>query len=186
MEQAFGMEDAPAMGCSVNGAIPERVGCILSYGGSTRDVLLNYAMLGINLVGCWVLLHRGNNHRLSYHYCSFGFVWFFQLGLCLILAEVSDDGYGCAGISIVWCAMAGWMWHQQQPKGQQPTELRRRDQATSRYPGLWRLLVACNVALIVYYLITEEFITTLAHFCALIMGALLSWLVTKPLPPKSQ
>lgn len=166
------MAEAPAMGCSVNGALPERVECILTYGGSTRDIAVNYIMLAINLAGCVMLLPP--NTSSSRHALSFAFVWVFQIGLCLALAQASDDGYGCAGISIVWCAMGGWMVNQQQKKSREQPILRKRDQRPSH--PLWNLLTASNIVVGVYYWITEAFITTLAHFLAVILGWLLSWL----------
>ena len=167
-------EEGPALGCSVNAELSERVECILTYGGSTRDIAINYAMLAINLAGCVALLPAPLS---SGPIASFGFVWIFQIGLCLALAHASEDGLGCAGISIVWCAMAGWMWHQKQRQKQtDSTTLRRKREQGENQSALWKLLAVSNTVVVVYYWITEEFITTVAHVLALILGWLLSWL----------
>jgi hypothetical protein len=162
------MEVVPPQGCSADGDISERIRCIVTYGGHTPDIVVNYFMLAMNWIGCMALLPPAR------HIFSFVFAWIFQIGLCLGLAYTSDDGMGCAGISIVWCAMAGWMWQQQQQRQHQPT-LRKRSSQDN--PLLWRLLVVSNVLVVGYYYVTEEMITTVAHVLAVILGILLSWLL---------
>jgi hypothetical protein len=124
---------------------------------------------------------------------SLGFAVAFQIGLCL--------GLQCSGISIVWCAMAGWMVR----------AIVRRHNGPSTNNGcssceLWNnnidslnngndycgklvvhLALFSDAAGIVYYAVTAEAITTVAHVCALVMGATLYslsvWANTTPPPP---
>ena len=170
-----------ASGCPAEGTIHSRIYCIISYHGSATDVVINYILLLINLIACVraaVVESRQNNdiytHKKTedgvtttttstiktarHRVCAFLFVWIFQVGLCLLLADLADDGVGCAGISIVWCAMFGWSWRE-----------------TTR--SLPLLLTALNVTAVAYYAVTEAAITTVAHLCAFVMGTMLegSW-----------
>jgi hypothetical protein len=106
---------------------------------------------------------------------SLVFVILFQIGLCLIA--------GCVGISVIWCAMAGWMvfgllcdWRQRVRQ--------QRNERTSSSSLSWfsRQTSSRTVAIvittlfldsvgIVYYAMTSELITTVAHACALALGA---------------
>lgn len=50
-------EDTEAMiDYCTDGSVWARTGCILSYSGSTKDIILNYIMLAINLVWCVIAL----------------------------------------------------------------------------------------------------------------------------------
>jgi hypothetical protein len=140
--------------CPLEGPVSARLGCILSYAGSERDMWINYTVLLVNATWCcWV---AARNPKISSHYymylASLIFVVAFQLGLCLQL--------GCVGISIIWCAMAAWAWRERQ----------------STMSLLRWLPQGITVAAIIYYLITEPLITTVAHLCALVLGYLLSFL----------
>ena len=90
---------------------------------------------------------------------------FFQISLCW--------GLGCTGISIVWCAAAGWIMNE------------RKSHAVAGDAGLPAVersaLDTCeDVALcallgvLIYYAVTAAVITSVAHFCALVLGTLLS------------
>ena len=173
----------PATGCPAEGTIPSRIYCILSYHGSTTDVVINYLLLTINLIACVRTAvaesHGGNdthkktedrvkttktgtiNKTVRHRISAFVFVWIFQIGLCLLLADLADDAVGCAGISIVWCAMFGWLWCE----------------TTTRSSNQTQRLTILNVTAMAYYAMTEATITTVAHVCAAVMGALLegSW-----------
>jgi hypothetical protein len=157
----------------------DRTACILSYSGSATDCVINYTLLTISVAGCWVQLRRlqqTNHERITMEdqqpysistaptsksaLISFGFTVAFQVGLCL--------GIECSGISIVWCAAAGWMLMGAQ----------RERRLNSRVYYLL-LPLTCDAAGIIYYAVTAEAITTVAHGCALTMGAVLYWLSTR-------
>ena len=96
--------------CPNGGSIWERTGCILGYAGSGKDIAINYVVLSINLFYCAaVVLQKSKCQRGSdkskkiqqFALASLAFVTVFQILLCLAL--------GCAGISIIWCAMGGWI-----------------------------------------------------------------------------
>ena len=94
----------------------ENIGCIVTYGGSTLDMAINYTLLTLNVSTLvywwlWVAVPQQQQTLSSSHYqhevaipmASLVFTMAFQIGLCLILA--------CSGISIVWCACVGWYLH---------------------------------------------------------------------------
>lgn len=103
---------------------------------------------------------------------SLGFVIVFQVGLCLMVH--------CSGISIVWCAIAGWMlvgtgqlvlcWDRQQ---QQQQQQRRRHPFGTSHLALVALSLLCDAAGVLYYAATAPAITTVAHLCAIAMGMIL-------------
>jgi len=39
-----------------NGNVGARTACILSYGGDTTDIIINYIMFGLNLIWCIIAL----------------------------------------------------------------------------------------------------------------------------------
>jgi hypothetical protein len=139
---------------------------------------------------------------------SLGFAVAFQIGLCL--------GLQCSGISIVWCAMAGWMVRAIVRRQNGPST--NNNSTTAHGNAFLRLFGGCcscelwnnnidslnngndycgklvvqlalfsDAAGIVYYAVTAEAITTVAHVCALVMGATLYslsvWANTTPPPP---
>jgi hypothetical protein len=151
---------------------------------------------------------------------SFFFVVTFQIVLCLVLA--------CSGISIVWCAMLGWIiseerstlvtnqflqqqqvvsirhdGNQSQSELAGGTDMASEDDATMSLTAFMRdrqiaepspinvtsivakkqarkrlivFVVFVDSASIVYYGVVAEPITTVAHACAIVLGALLSLL----------
>lgn len=175
------------------GSIASKTQCILTYGGSKRDIVLNYALVAINLYICIKALVIHSNSVLDKFYgnatLALGFVIAFQIILCLIL--------GCSGISIIWCSMAGWIMSQKRQiirsgvdddddddnDNDRLSQQENRTAASSiSYEKLaqraqWVILL--DLAAIIYYLVVSEMITTVAHGCALVMGACLSKLVNK-------
>ena len=138
--------------CGTDHTWAHRLGCILFYGGQRLDIAINYPILAMNL---WCL--RREPQILPF--C--GFVTVFQISLCWAV--------GCSGISIIWCACAGWAlqrdgWHI----------------TTSSTPTV----IAVDTLAIFYYAITAEPITTLAHGCAIALGALLKYCMSFS-PPSS-
>ena len=162
--------------------ILSRIGCILTYGGEANDIVINYTLLVLNSVWCYCLMvvaavtaaaTISPSKRRKYHIsCTMAllFVVFFQIGLCLIV--------GCSGISIIWCAQAGWivqqrLYYQQNLRWsseEAPVILRKMEIGT---------LIVDFMAILYYAIVSEEAITTVAHFCAFLLGSLLSFLVMK-------
>jgi hypothetical protein len=167
--------------CSSSNDVLSRIGCILTYGGERNDILINYALFILNTVWCYFTLlatttcaDRPPTVRGSY-YCthstmSLVFIVAFQVVLCLI--------FGCSGISIVWCAQAGWILHQRYHAHFQDYQTRE-----VVIPPITEIIVlVVGVLAILYYAVTVEAITTVAHVCALVLGSLLSLLVTMRAP----
>mmetsp|Transcript_59472 Transcript_59472/g.145596 ORF Transcript_59472/g.145596 Transcript_59472/m.145596 type:complete len:346 (-) Transcript_59472:6892-7929(-) len=230
--------------------IVQQVGCILTYGGCIRDIIINYTLLVLNLVFCVGIVvsvtgrNRGRNRSsnqqattqapslndtaattitTSYRRrCLFALVFVigFQIGLCLCV--------GCSGISIIWCAMCGWIMkndsekrhaphqeqqltevqqHQAADENSEPglensttdsanpadehsvtnstdnVDLSTRTDHDGRFETTWigrqrNLIICCDVLIIVYYAVSSPFITTIAHFCALVLGAVLSMMTS--------
>ena len=92
-------------------------------------------------------------------------VFLFQIGLCLLVH--------CYGISLVWCAMGGWIVSERKRlRGR----LQNGDLSAFRSSavGVEMSVVLMDISAIVYYAFVSPFITTVAHVCALILGATLS------------
>lgn len=160
--------------CSSNDtSVLSRIGCILTYGGGARDIAINYALFILNSVWCCRVAVMATasatpNTRKSYYTSSaisLLFVVAFQITLCLIL--------GCSGISIIWCAQAGWIVHHRYHQTHSQAH---------RIPKAEIGVVVVDVLAILYYATTTEAITTVAHFCAIMLGSLLSFLVTRKIP----
>jgi hypothetical protein len=148
------------LSCS-DGNILDRVECILTYGGSaTTDVVLNYIAIAFNLIHCGFLIVaqtqkvNKEDHLKRQAFVSLLFVILFQIGLCLAL--------GCRGVSVIWCAMFGWT-------------IATKTRVKTRIVGGNNLFLFNN-GLIVYYLFTKPFITTVAHICAVVLGVILAQL----------
>lgn len=169
----------------IDNSLWERTACILSYGGGVTDIAINYTLLVLSVggAGYWQLrqqryerIHNEQDQQLlslsisspspKAAALSIGFTIAFQIVLCLCLF--------CSGISIVWCAVAGWMLMGMQ------RERRHEFRSSSKVQLFLFLLLPLTVdaAGILYYAITADAITTVAHGCALAMGATLRWLCT--------
>jgi len=131
--------------CNIN-ATDDQMWCILSYNNNMQDVLINYTMLFIQICVNGKVYQRTNT-TTSNNIVAFLFVWLFQIGLCFAVH--------CSGISIVWNAMAGWVLFI--------------CVADRENLSFLVLLIPC-FAVDVYYGFMSEAITTVAHFCAVIMG----------------
>ena len=170
--------------CNTTANLAGHLACILSYDGNPFDSAVNYTLLGLNLVygRTFLVLWATQNHHeqqplqqqqhtrrrgLSMHsaaLASLVLVIVFQIGLCLLL--------GCAGISIIWCACAGWI-----------LSVRRQYGVSSSF--IWlvestHVLLLLDALVIVYYAIPtdghhvgEAVLTTVAHLCAIGLGMLL-------------
>jgi hypothetical protein len=165
-------------GCR-NGTLLERTGCILTYDGTTRDIVLNTFLLAVNVVVCSITTasnaHYGTIRgiqRKLFAACALVFVAAYQIILCLIV--------GCSGISIIWCACAGWILNEGRRRSCMGDSGSNVSEASSRWNHhitllLWeRVMLAADVVVIIYYGYVAEAITTVAHICAILMGFLLS------------
>ena len=77
------------------------------------------------------------------------------------------------GISIVWCGMCGWIISERRRLEESSDDMElarlRRQSLTAE-----RCVIVLNVAAIGYYWLRLPFLTTIAHLCSLILGAILS------------
>jgi hypothetical protein len=146
-----------------NGNAWVRSGCIFTYNGSTLDIALNYSVFLINVIYCTASLE---NRKVIASGVFLGVVAF-QWILCLIL--------GCSGISIIWCAMCGWSMNQRRclASSRDVVPDTRFQSATETIRRMYPFVMLLDGAVIVYYSVVTEVITTVAHICALILGAAL-------------
>lgn len=135
-----------------DGSVVHRTACILSYAGNGKDIVINYVLLVLNVGACLRLAWSATRLEQQLALGALVFTILYQIVLCLIL--------GCSGISIIWCACAGWILY--------PAKARK----ASKFE---QIALVSDAAAIFYYLIVSEAITTVAHFGAILMGVLLSW-----------
>mmetsp|Transcript_59674 Transcript_59674/g.141986 ORF Transcript_59674/g.141986 Transcript_59674/m.141986 type:complete len:174 (+) Transcript_59674:125-646(+) len=145
------------MECSSSGLLLPRLGCILSYDGDLLDVAINYALLGLACL-TWLQFVKDEESTVEQlgrmqHLACFLFFTVYQIVLCLIL--------GCAGISIIWNACAGFLLTASFLRSQRGFKLK---------PWPFVLAGVCLLA-DVYYFVTSELLTTIAHVAAVLMGA---------------
>ena len=160
--------------CSLDDALLPRTACIVTYGGDHTDIWINYLTLILVLAVAvgraqhTVAVHIPQDKRspwLGANAAALVGVSCFQIVLCWIL--------GCAGISIIWCAVAGWIInerrvHVRPGDAGQPAEDR------SRLDAAEDVTLTVVLVVLIYYAVTTAPITTVAHACALILGTLLS------------
>jgi hypothetical protein len=180
-----------------------KISCILSYGGNPKDIIINYSLIILNLLYCifWIFRKESSASSSSsssnYHYyndrrrlycaiISLVFVVIFQITLCLWL--------GCSGVSIIWCAVCGWIMSERRKlvndriasndndenindnaniTQQQTTEDEEKEEKREYF------VICMNTLIICYYAVILPFITTVAHICALVLGAFLSLISMK-------
>lgn len=119
----------------------------------------------------------------------------FQISLCLVVH--------CYGISIVWCAMAGWLISERKFLNDQWEGLQHRNGTTTsttssrqddndntdpqdetqhhetRITQMTLLVILLDIGTIIYYVVVSALITTVAHIGAMVLGAILSELSQK-------
>jgi len=135
-------------------SIIERLKLILSYDGSAEDIFVNYTLLLLNFgVAASSLLFPTTQTSLQKWLRASVSLLFFIIFQILLCFEVH-----CVGISLVWCAIMGWIW------------MDRRTRVD--VPGI--LLVHEDIALVVdilvicYYALVSEPIVTVAHVLAIV------------------
>eukprot|EP00439_Symbiodinium_sp_Y106_P074386 s744_g14.t1 len=82
------------MSCDFDTDCPDgSIGCILSYNGCEKDVVINYAL---------ILAQAPAFYKCAGVYSLVIFVFYsaFQVLLCVLVH--------CSGVSVVWCAMLGY------------------------------------------------------------------------------
>ena len=93
------------------------------------------------------------------------FVVIFQVVLCLAL--------GCSGVSIIWCAMCGWILDDRLRRVERVEE---NEMVVQR---MGQVVLVVDFLAIAYYGVMFPIITTVAHAAALILGAVLACISTK-------
>lgn len=165
---------------------------ILSYQNTLLDCLINYVLIVLTFPALFL-----TNKSLKTTLFSFIYYVIFQLSLCLWITE-------CYGVSIVWASLLGQqLWSMRHSKSMSWSAFKARfssrsgsispsqssvnpsssfntnsDKNKRRVDfcvGTW---VLCLIALI-YYAVTEDTLTSVAHVAALVMGALVSVLCEK-------
>lgn len=193
------MSDEEQQECS-EGSVGSRIGCILNYNGDTTDIIINYTLLGLNLIWCIIALcfhttdiEKKNKlirfaigslifgtlcgasckilHQTNLTFHGTLLVFAFQISVCLWVY--------CSGISIIWCAMGGWITSERKRlRVQDPTstggDLFRRFSVVAEM-----LVVMIDIVAIIYYAFVSPFVTTVAHVLSLILGAALSLISIK-------
>ena len=121
--------------------------CVLTYGNRPGDpkldIAINYTLLFATAA---LFIFGGPPKRRA---AMLSFFAAFQLGLCYVI--------GCAGVSIIWCACAGGG----------ALDLHRGPRLVA-----FRVVAVAVVAALLWYALTAEAITDIAHVCALTMGFL--------------
>ncbi len=159
---------------------------ILSYNGSPKDIIINYTLLALNLIiATYPLIvlteiHGVSNNNIIWKrrlcaFCSFIFVSVFQISLCLLIH--------CSGISIIWCALAGWIWmdyyHQRKHESRQEQQLNYYSSNYCKIHVHQIIVLLVDFIAIMYYLIVMEPITTLAHILPFVVLGLPSYFLTE-------
>ncbi len=188
------------MECQTNETLTEHLYCILSYEGNVNDVIINYTLLVVNLIVAILSISRssrspreeeqGRPHgytRLSserheddngtltkqriFAIVSLVVVIMFQIVLCLLVQ--------CSGISIIWCAIGGWILMDQYYTRDDGYDIGSTNGTTTTI-STTRQLISCrnlhqmsilviDLVAIVYYFIVLEPITTVAHVLAIVV-----------------
>ena len=137
---------------------------ILDYNGNKLDTLLNYTAIVVNLVPLIFLFNLlpQSYGTLRYFWILYTILLFiFQIGLCLVV--------GCFGVSIVWSALCSFVVYSYtvifQPRC---TGIDSNDSSNIKVSVF--LSVLFSIILWTYYAFVEDFITSLAHFCAVMLG----------------
>jgi hypothetical protein len=163
------------------GNIGSRLVCILGYNGSIKHVLINYSLILVNLVYCILEMKRvgtdvelrasrGKRHQEIRALSALAFVVLFQIILCLARR--------CSGVSIIWCAICGWIMSRHRRKiGDSEIVQEQQNVNLQEYSFAMefgeKIVVLVDILAILFYAVAFPFITTVAHVCALVLGAIL-------------
>ena len=175
------------MACGMD-SLTSHLTCILTYDGSVKDVIINYTLLFLNLIVAVfsVIYSKSSSYSLvstpveSQHrkrdlkrsicaIVSLLFVSIFQVVLCLLVQ--------CTGVSIIWCAIGGWIlmdhyyFYFQEPILEVNGGS---DGCGTHCSNIWvlnrKLHQVCSLIIdlgaIIYYAMIMEPLTTVAHMLA--------------------
>ena len=135
---------------------------ILTYNYCLRDVIINYSLIAVMQIT--VLVHRLATISIV---LSTLYLWIFQVALC--------RGMGCVGVSVVWSAQMGILFHYRQ-RGQ--------SKSISTIARCWYYTsMTCGIAAWMYYAAIAEPLTTVAHLCSMAKGLLLDMALQLCEPP---
>lgn len=95
----------------------------------------------------------------------------FQIGICLLVY--------CSGISIVWCAMGGWIVSERKRLRLYDTQTAGGDLFRRFSVPAEMSVVFVDIAVIIYYAFVSPILTTVAHVMSLVLGATLSLISIK-------
>eukprot|EP00051_Salpingoeca_urceolata_P005679 m.75779 g.75779 ORF g.75779 m.75779 type:complete len:239 (+) comp14493_c2_seq1:68-784(+) len=136
---------------------------ILTYDGSVLDCAINYVLLALSVCTTILLATSLGPATPTFRWPWWFFaLCFYQIGLCYLVQ--------CVGVSIVWNAVASWMYSEAG---------RTAGQATALVAGAAGSLLALSLAVDVYYCITDELLTTVAHMLSLLLGLVVYLLDTR-------
>ena len=169
---------------------------ILTYNDSMNDCVINYTTLCLEMTATMIVINVLNQQYIATLidkrlYCSIAtlnvitliilvvLLLLFQVVLCIFV--------GCTGISIVWSSLIGYYGYYISRKwflyktDNQHNVLIQQNQESNKSPSIGscfaNTIVALSfligVAVWIYYAIFASMITSLAHFCALVLGVLI-------------
>jgi hypothetical protein len=156
----------------IEGSLVERLGCILSYNGDISDCILNYTLVVFSLIYCALTVH---NHTRDEQKASQ--LLRFAVGALLAMTMLQLTlglTLGASGVSIIWGAMAGWIMSERRRVLDGQNEAEELSPSVLRIMEGGLLVILLDTAVIIYYAVVAEPMTTVAHFSALIVGAMLS------------
>jgi len=158
--------------------IGDQIISILDYDGNVLDCWINYTLLPCNLAPIIMLLQTipssGNEisqYRRFWAPLTIG-LFIYQILLCVVV--------GCVGVSIVWSSFAGFYWFF--------LGIRQLLPSTNTFNTTWKfagyLSSVPTIGALIYYAITEELLTSVAHLCAILLGFLIAELFYRSLSKK--
>lgn len=129
------------------------------------DVALNYGAIAFNLLPIVVIYYQ-----LPPNYVYLRYVWIpltillflFQIGLCLLV--------DCFGVSIVWSALCGFAIRSYTSFKKSNHALQLGKQVMRAIRQSLTSAVLLSSVLWTYYAFLADPMTTLAHFCAVLLG----------------
>ena len=149
------------------------VHCILSYNDHAFDAYLNYFAISLTSISLLLALLLFNPNKYSLFVRQFFWIilliglFLFQIILCVVVE--------CAGVSIIWRALCGFIpftFYSIQSFDSSVYEKQKNLHIISI--TMYISLVYC-IVLLIYYAIVAYAITTVAHFCALLLGLLIGY-----------
>ena len=139
----------------------------LTYDGQIRHVVINYALILLTVLP--FAFARSRPRRAA------AWPWGGCLGLAFGVQVLLWFTLGASGVSIVWCALAGYALM---------GFLRAEPGLVPQSRVLTILALGSAAAGILYYALTFPALTTIAHLCAVVLGigtfGGVSYLVTRP------